>query len=74
MGGGGGQFLYFMGGHSCHEGGIGLMEGVPHSPPTRENPGHWVNEIPWRVLWWKLWHERAGFCPLKTKVSCIDAQ
>ena len=31
---GGGQFLDFMGGHSCYEGGIELMGG----PPTTENP------------------------------------
>ena len=31
---GGGQFLDFMGGHSCYEGDTELM-GVP---PTRENP------------------------------------
>ena len=31
---GGGQFLDFMGGHSCYEGDIELMGG----PPTRENP------------------------------------
>ena len=36
--GGGGQFLDFMGGHSCYEGDIELM-GVPQSP-TRENPAH----------------------------------
>ena len=35
--GGGGQFLDFMGGHSCYEGGIELMGGPP-SPPTGENP------------------------------------
>ena len=35
--GGRGQFLDFMGGHSCYEGGIGLMGGPP-SPPTGENP------------------------------------
>ena len=35
---GGGQFLDFMGGHSCYEGDIELM-GVPQSP-TRENPAH----------------------------------
>ena len=35
---GGGQFLDFMGGHSCYEGDIELMGGPP-SPPTRENPG-----------------------------------
>ena len=29
---GGGQFLDFMGGHSCYEGDIELM-GVPQSPP-----------------------------------------
>ena len=27
--GGGGQFLDFMGGHSCYEGGIELMGGPP---------------------------------------------
>ena len=31
---GGGQFLEFMGGHSCYEGGIELM-GTPPVPPTR---------------------------------------
>ena len=36
--GGEGQFLDFMGGHSCYEGDIELM-GVPQSP-TRENPAH----------------------------------
>ena len=30
----GGQFLDFMGGHSCYEGDMELMGG----PPTRENP------------------------------------
>ena len=35
--GGGGQFLDFMGDHSCYEGDIELM-GVPLFPPTRENP------------------------------------
>ena len=35
--GGRGQFLDFMGGHSCYEGGIELMGGPP-SPPTWENP------------------------------------
>ena len=32
--GGGGQFLDFVGGHSCCEGDIELIRG----PPTRENP------------------------------------
>ena len=32
--GGGGQFLDFIGGHSCYEGGIELM-GVPQLPLTR---------------------------------------
>ena len=34
-----GQFLDFMGGHSCYEGGIELMGGPP-SPPTGENPAN----------------------------------
>ena len=34
--GGGGEFLDFMGGHSCYEGDIELTEG---SPPTGKNPG-----------------------------------
>ena len=33
--GGGGQFLDFMGGHSCYEGDIELM-GVPPVPPLGE--------------------------------------
>ena len=33
-GGGGGEFLDFMGGHSCYEGDIELMP--PQSPPTRK--------------------------------------
>ena len=33
--GGGGQFLDFIGGHSCYEGGHRAHRG---SPPTRENP------------------------------------
>ena len=37
-GGGGGQFLDFMGGHSCYDGGH-RAHGGPPSPPTRENPG-----------------------------------
>ena len=42
-GGGGGQFLDFMGEHSCYEGGIELMGGVPH---TRENPGKvWLANV-----------------------------
>ena len=37
--GGGGQFLDFMGGHSCYEGDIELM-GVPPVPPLRKTlPG-----------------------------------
>ena len=35
---GGGQFLDFMGGHSCYEGDIELMGGPPVPPPTKENP------------------------------------
>ena len=35
--GGGGQFLDFMGGHSCYKGGH-RAHGGPPSPPTRENP------------------------------------
>ena len=34
----GGQFLDFMGGHSCYEG-EHRAHGCPPSPPTRENPG-----------------------------------
>ena len=40
MVGGGGQFLDFMGGHSCYEGDIELM-GVP---PTGENPTPQVSD------------------------------
>ena len=36
--GGRGQFLDFMGGHSCYEGGHRAHGGSPQSPPTRENP------------------------------------
>ena len=36
--GGGGQFLDFMGGHSCYEGGHRAHGGIPPVPPTRENP------------------------------------
>ena len=43
--GGEGQFLDFMGGHSCYEGAIELMGGPP-SPPTRENPAQ--NDSFWK--------------------------
>ena len=36
----GGQFLDFMGGHSCYEGDIELMGFT--SPPTREKPGYYL--------------------------------
>ena len=36
--GGGGQFLNFLGGHSCYEGGHRAHGGPPVPPPTRENP------------------------------------
>ena len=32
------QFLVFMGGHSCYEGGHRAHGGSPSPPPTRENP------------------------------------
>ena len=31
-----GQFLGFMGGHSCYEGNIELMGGSPQSPPLEK--------------------------------------
>ena len=39
--GGGGQFLDFIGGHSCYEGDIELIG----SPPTRENPALFLEEV-----------------------------
>ena len=41
--GGGGQFLDFMGEHSCYEGGHRAHGDA--SPPTRENPVMWRQKI-----------------------------
>ena len=48
--GGGGQFLDFMGGHSCYEGGH-RAHGGSLSPPTGENPGsHCTSEVCTMIL------------------------
>ena len=44
--GGGGQFLDFVGRHSCYEGDIELIGGSP-SHPTRENPATHLFERIW---------------------------
>ena len=41
---GGGQFLDFVGGHNCYEGGHTAHGGSPLSP-TKENPAMWLKKF-----------------------------